>query len=66
MLMSLPWSYWLGFGLLLWLLYDLIRGVAYLWHPYAREEQPYMYWLTMLIWALVAASCFVYPYWPYV
>lgn len=65
MLLNLPWSYWLGFGLLLWLLYDLMRGVAYLWQPYIRELQPYMYWLTMLIWVLVAVSCFVYPHWPY-
>lgn len=65
MLMSLPYSYWLGFALVLWLLYDLIRGVAYIWQPYRRDEQPGMYWFTMLIWALVAASCFVYPYWPY-
>lgn len=60
---DLPLSYWLGFGLLLWLLFDLVRGVAYIWHPYRRSEEPFMYWLTMLIWALVAASCFVYPQW---
>lgn len=61
MFASLPWSYWLGFGLILWLLFDLIRGEAYIWHPYKRSEQPGMYWATMLLWAIVAASCFLYP-----
>lgn len=64
MFLSLPWSYWLGFGLILWLLFDLFRGEAYIWHAYRRDTQPGMYWLTMLVWALVAASCFIYPYWP--
>lgn len=65
MFMSLPWSYWLGFALIIWLLYDLFRGVAYIWQPYRRDQQPGMYWFTMLIWASIAASCFIYPYWPY-
>lgn len=65
MLMGLPYSYWLGFALVLWLLVDLVRGVAYIWHPYSRTEQPGMYWLTMLVWGLVAVSCFIYPHWPF-
>lgn len=64
MLLSLPWSYWLGFILVLWLLADLIRGSAYIWQSYQRKTQPFMYWLTMLVWALVATSCFIFPYWP--
>ncbi|TPH18125.1 hypothetical protein [Litorilituus lipolyticus] len=63
MLLSLPWAYWLGFALTLWLLFDLVRGVAYIWHPYHRGSDPAMYWLTMLIWALFAASCFLLPSW---
>ncbi|WDE07413.1 hypothetical protein SG34_011285 [Thalassomonas viridans] len=62
---SLPWSYWLGFALVLWLMIDLVRGQAYLWYPYHRQKQPLMYWLTMLLWGVVAASCFVYPHWPF-
>lgn len=38
MFMSMPWSYWLGFALIIWLLYDLVRGVAYIWQPYRRDE----------------------------
>lgn len=63
MLMEYPYSYWLGFILVLWFLFDLIRGVAYIWHPYQRSVQPFMYWLTMLIWGAAAASCFIYPNW---
>ena len=65
MLASLPWSYWLGFALVAWLIYDLIRGSSYIWRPYKRSEEPGMYWFTILIWALVATSCFIYPYWSY-
>ncbi|MBO9490938.1 hypothetical protein J7384_11265 [Endozoicomonas sp. G2_1] len=63
-LFDLPWSYYLGAALILWLLFDLVRGVAYIWQPYRRDSEPLMYWFTMLIWAVVAASCFMYPHWP--
>lgn len=65
MLQTVPWSYWLGCGLILWCLLDLIRGQTYLWLNYVRKIQPGMYWLTMLIWALIAASCFIFPHWPF-
>ena len=65
MLTQFPVSYWLGFILLLWLLFDLVRGRAYLWQGYRRDREPGMYWFTMLIWALVASSCFIYPHWPF-
>ena len=54
----MSWNYWLGFALILWLVFDLIRGRAYIWQAYERAEEPLMYWFTMLIWGLVAASCF--------
>ena len=65
MWLSLPWAYWLGFVLILWLLMDLITGKAYIWQSYRRKEEPAMFRFTMLVWALVAASCFVYPHWPF-
>lgn len=61
MLLDISWNYWLGGVLILWLVFDLIRGVAYIWAPYSRKHQPGMYWFTMLIWAVVAASCFIAP-----
>ncbi len=66
MWLSLPWAYWLGIVLVLWLLMDLVTGKAYIWQSYERRTEPAMYWLTMFIWGLVAASCFIYPNWPYV
>ncbi|TDF42171.1 hypothetical protein EYS14_04895 [Alteromonadaceae bacterium M269] len=63
MFASLPWSYWLGIALVVWLIYDLISGSSYLWRAYRRSEEPTKYWLTLLLWSLVAVSCFVFPYW---
>lgn len=57
----LPFNYWLGACLLLWLIYDLIRGSTYIWRAYSRQQAPAMYWCTMLVWALIVASCFVFP-----
>jgi hypothetical protein len=62
---SIPWSYWLGFALLLWLLFDLVRGETYIWQSYKRDTEVGMYWVTIVIWAIVAASCFVYPHWSF-
>jgi hypothetical protein len=62
-LSSLPMSYWLGAGLILWLLYDLVTGSAYLHREFRSESEPMAYWLTMLLWSFVAASCFIYPHW---
>lgn len=65
MLLSISWSYWLGFALIAWLLFDLFRGHTYIWQSYSRCSEPGMYWFTMLIWTLVAASCFIFPNWPF-
>lgn len=62
---SFPWSYFLGSALFIWLLFDLIRGEVYLWQPYERTTQPNMYWFCIMLWALVALSCFIYPHWPF-
>lgn len=58
---SIPLAYWLGIALIFWFLFDLIRGEAYIWQLYSRDVEPKMYWFTMLIWLLIAMSCFVYP-----
>ena len=49
----------LGFALIAWVLFDLISGKVYLWNQYTRADQPVAYWLTMLLWAAVAATCFL-------
>jgi hypothetical protein len=60
---NIPMSYWLGVGLILWLLYDLVTGSAYLHREINSDTESSAYWLTMLLWAAVAASCFIYPHW---
>jgi len=60
---SLPLSYWLGFALALWLIYDLVTGHVYLHRDIDVESEPLSYWLVMLLWLAVAASCFIYPQW---
>lgn len=52
----------LGVLLVAWLLSDLVHGKTYLWQGYTRSEQPFGYWATLTVWAVVAASCFIYPF----
>ncbi|WP_165840153.1 hypothetical protein [Motiliproteus coralliicola] len=56
----MPWTYYLGITLLLWVLWDLFSGSVWLHREYRRTHEPFGYWLTMLLWTLVAVSCF---YW---
>lgn len=53
-------TYILGATLLLWLVFDLFSGRAWLHQEFDRCHQPLPYWGTMLLWLLVALSCF---YW---
>lgn len=59
-LMEISWVIWLGIGLLVWLAYDLFSGAVYLHREIERTTEPALYWFSMLIWAAVAASCFIY------
>ena len=52
-------TYLIGFLLVAWVLYDLVTGKVYLWNQYSRAEQPTAYWLTMLLWAAIATTCFL-------
>lgn len=55
------WSIWLGVALVLWLLYDLMNGAVYLHRYIERDSEPMMYWGSIVLWGIVAASCFIYP-----
>jgi len=57
---ELSWSVWLGIALLIWLAYDLMNGAVYLHRHIERESEPMMYWGTIALWGVVAASCFIY------
>ena len=49
----------LGGLLLAWVAYDLYAGVVYLDRAYLRADEPWAYWLIMLLWLAVAISCFI-------
>ena len=54
------WFY-IGIGLLLWVLYDLITGSVWSFREIKRSEEPGQYWFWMFVWVLLALSV-LYPY----
>jgi hypothetical protein len=54
----MPMTYILGVILLLWVTYDLFRGGVWLHRKFFRAQEPLAYWSTLLLWLLVALSCF--------
>jgi hypothetical protein len=62
MLSNIPANYWLGFALLIWLVYDLATGEVYLHRAIQSNSEPLTYWFVMLIWGVIAMSCFAFPY----
>ena len=48
----------IGIILLLWVAWDLFSGKAWLHREFIRANEPGAYWSTMLLWLLVALSCF--------
>ncbi len=56
----MSWTYVLGIALLAWVAYDLFAGATWLHRPFYRADEPLVYWSVLLLWTLVAVSCF---YW---
>lgn len=52
--------FWLGIGLVGWLLYDLFSGAVYLHRHIERQSEPGLYWFGIFVWGCLAASCFIY------
>lgn len=50
----------IGVLLLTWILWDLYSGSVWLHREYHRSEEPFSYWLLIMLWLGVAISCF---YW---
>ncbi len=49
------WFY-IGIGLILWVLYDLYYGVTWTHKPIYRKYEPTTYWVVTLIWIAVAVT----------
>lgn len=49
------WFY-IGIGLLIWVLYDLFYGVTWTIRPIYRKNEPKVYWLVTIIWIIVAVT----------
>lgn len=52
------WTQILGLLLLAWVAYDLVSGKVWLHRAFERQTEPLQYWLTVLLWFLLAVSCF--------
>ncbi|MCG8671589.1 MAG: hypothetical protein MI867_19440 [Pseudomonadales bacterium] len=48
----------LGAALLVWLARDLVAGDVYLHRAFYRSFEPAAYWAVILLWFIVAISCF--------
>ncbi|MEO0439194.1 MAG: hypothetical protein AAF098_20160 [Pseudomonadota bacterium] len=53
------WQF-VGVGLVLWVLYDLLAGTAYSYRWVSRAREPVHYWLTMALWSFVAVITLAY------
>ena len=49
-------SFWfyLGIILILWVIYDLVNGVTWIYRPIYRKYEPLKYWIVTAIWLIVA------------
>ncbi len=54
----MSFTFMLGIFLLLWVIYDLFTGNVWLHREFNRSQEPFYYWLTLLLWLAIAASCF--------
>lgn len=56
----MSFAFILGIILLIWVIYDLFSGQVWLHRVFYRSQEPFAYWSTLLLWLIVALSCF---YW---
>jgi hypothetical protein len=50
----------LGIGLILWVIYDLIKGVTWAFGPIYKKYEPLKYWAVTSLWFFVAVMTVVY------
>ncbi len=53
------WFY-VGVGLLLWAIRDLIAGSTYLWDRFTRADNKGLYWFGAMLWLTVALLVLAY------
>lgn len=47
------WFY-IGIGLILWVIYDMYYGVTWTFRPIYKKYEPNAYWFVTLLWIIVA------------
>lgn len=52
----------IGLSLLTWVAYDLWVGEVWLHRAFYRSQEPFAYWVLMLLWLGVAISCFFWEF----
>lgn len=51
----------IGIVLLIWAVYDLFSGTVWSYRKIYRSEEPEAYWITLIVWFVLAFSCII-PY----
>lgn len=53
-------NFWLliGFALLAWITYDLIKGEVWLHRKIHRNDEPVLYWVGITLYTILAITCF--------
>lgn len=51
------WQY-IGLGLTIWVIYDLMSGHVYFPGKVSRKANPYLYWVGIIVYSALAISCF--------
>lgn len=46
--------FFIGIGLVCWVVYDLYQGTTYSYRLIEKEKEPTLYWITWSIWAIIA------------
>jgi len=55
---EMDYAFWLGVILLVWVFFDLVSGSVWAHRKFERKTEPAGYWVTVLVWFLIAVSCF--------
>ena len=48
----------IGFALIAWITYDLMKGEVWLHRKVKRSEEPVLYWAGIAFYTLLAITCF--------